>query len=94
MAIIRDGTNQKIENFKAALGIRGDVYVDEHNHIASLESHRALLALYDYPSIAETIEEAEIERLEFEIWLEERSKEDDPDADPDEDIPEEIGGEE
>lgn len=92
MAIIRDGTNQQIENFKAALGIRGDVYVDIHNHIASLESHRVLMAMYSYPSTATTIEEAEVERLAFDEWLEEQRKGDDPE--PEEDFTEETGGEE
>ena len=66
MAIIRSGKEQKIENFKATLGITGDVYIDENNHIASLETHRALMEMYGYPSTATTIEEAEIERAAFE----------------------------
>jgi len=75
MAIIKDGTNQQIEYYKAVLGIKGDVYIDKDNHIASLDSHKTLLAMYDYPSIAETIEKAEVERAAFEAELERRRKE-------------------
>lgn len=73
--IIKDGTDSRIEQMKQTLGLSGDVYIDGAHHIASLESHRQLLASYDYLSIATTIEEAEIERAAFEAELERRRRE-------------------
>lgn len=59
--IIRDGSDQKIERMKYKLGLTGDVYLVGQNYIESLESHRRLIP----GSTAETIEEAEQERLSF-----------------------------
>lgn len=73
--IIRDGTNPKIEEIKETLGISGDVYVDDANHIESLYSHIRLLTENNYPSTATTIEEAEVERYAFEEEMERRRRE-------------------
>ena len=73
--IIRDGTNPKIEEIKETLGISGDVYIDDANHIESLYSHIRLMTDYNYPSTATTIEEAEIERIAFEEEMERRRRE-------------------
>ena len=59
--IIKDGTNEKIESLKDRLGLTGDVYLVGQNYIENLESHKRLLP----DSTAETIEEAEQERLAF-----------------------------
>ena len=60
--IIRNGTNQKIEQFKQKLGLKGDVYVVNEHLIESLESHKILIPT----SVATTIEEAELERITYE----------------------------
>lgn len=73
--IIRDGTNPKIEEIKETLGISGDVYIDDANHIESLYSHIRLLTENNYPSTATTIEEAEVERYAFEEEMERRRRE-------------------
>lgn len=73
--IIRDGTNPKIEEIKETLGISGDVYIDDANHIESLYSHKRLLTENNYPSTATTIEEAEVERYAFEEEMERRRRE-------------------
>ncbi len=73
--IIRDGTNPKIEEIKETLGISGDVYIDDANHIESLYSHKRLLTENKYPSTAATIEEAEVERYAFEEEMERRRRE-------------------
>lgn len=73
--IIRDGTNPKIEEIKETLGISGDVYIDDANHIESLYSHVRLLSENKYPSTAATIEEAEVERYAFEEEMERRRRE-------------------
>lgn len=70
--IIKDKTNIKAEVIKATLGLSGDIYIDENHHIESLESHKRLLASYGITSQANTIEEAESEREQFEIDLSER----------------------
>ena len=57
--IIRDGSDPKIERMKYKLGLTGDVYLVGQNYIESLESHKMLIL----NSTAETIEEAEQERL-------------------------------
>ena len=75
--IIKDGTDLRIEQMKQTLGLSGDVYIDDAHHIASLESHRFLLASYDYQSNATTIEEAELERAAFEEEKERRRKQQD-----------------
>lgn len=73
--IIRDGTNPKTEEIKETLGISGDVYIDDANHIESLYSHKRLLTENKYPSTAATIEEAEVERYAFEEEMERRRRE-------------------
>lgn len=70
--IIRDGTNPKVERQKEILGLTGDVYIDDANHIESLYSHQRLLTSYGYPTTATTIEEAEVERAKFEDDLAEK----------------------
>lgn len=64
--IVRDGTNPKVEQFKEELGISGDVYIDDGQHIESLYSHQRLLTSYGVTPTATTIEEAEVERARFE----------------------------
>lgn len=64
--IVRDGTNPKVEQFKEELGISGDVYIDDGQHIESLYSHIRLLTSYGVTPRATTIEEAEVERARFE----------------------------
>lgn len=76
--IIRDGTNPRVEKIKETLGISGDVYIDDANHIESLYSHIWLLNENNYPSMATTIEEAELERLDFEAEMERRRREQPP----------------
>lgn len=73
--IIKDGTNPKVEEIKETLGLTGDVYIDDANHIESLYSHIQLMTDYNYPSTATTIEEAEIERIAFEEEMERRRRE-------------------
>lgn len=73
--IIRDGTNPKIEAIKETLGISGDVYIDDANHIESLYSHIRLMVENNYPTTATTIEEAELERYAFEEEMERRRRE-------------------
>lgn len=73
--IIKDGTNPKVEEIKETLGLTGDVYIDDANHIESLYSHIRLMTDYNYPSTATTIEEAEIERIAFEEEMERRRRE-------------------
>jgi hypothetical protein len=70
--IIRDRTNPKVERQKEILGLTGDVYIDDANHIESLYSHQRLLTSYGYPTTATTIEEAEAERPAFEAEMERR----------------------
>lgn len=70
--IIKDKTNIKVEVSKAILGLSGDVYITENHRIESLDSHKRLLASYGVESQANTIEEAESEREQFEIDLSER----------------------
>lgn len=60
--VYKDGTNAKVEQMKAKLGITGDVYiVGEGNYIENLEGHKVLIP----GSTATTIEEAEVERLAY-----------------------------
>lgn len=82
--IIKDGTNPKVEEIKETLGLTGDVYIDDANHIESLYSHIRLMTDYNYPSTATTIEEAEIERIAFEEEMERRRREQpEPEPEPD-----------
>lgn len=67
--IVRDGTNPKVEEIKDELGISGDVYIDDGQHIESLYSHIRLLTSYGVTPQATTIEEAEVERVWFEEEL-------------------------
>ena len=76
--IVRDGTDPKIEKYKETVGITGDVYIVEDIKIESLESHRRLLSSYGFTPRATTIEEAEVERGDFEAELERRRQEEQP----------------
>lgn len=67
--IVRDGTDPTIEKYKENIGITGDVYIDDERRIESLESHTRLLASYGVVSEAGAIEEAEVERVQFEAEL-------------------------
>lgn len=76
--IVRDGTDPKIEKYKETVGITGDVYIVEDIKIESLESHRRLLSSFGFAPRATTIEEAEVERADFEAELERRRQEEQP----------------
>lgn len=73
--IVKDGTNPKVEEIKEEIGISGDVYIDDGNHIESLYSHIRLLTSYGVTPTATTIEEAEVERIAFEEELARRREE-------------------
>lgn len=60
--IIRSNTDAKTEQHKARLNLTGDVYIIDH-FIESLASHKVLIPT----STATTIEEAEQERIAYEI---------------------------
>lgn len=60
--IIKNGTDTKIEETKARLGLSGDVYIYNDHYIESLESHKTLIPT----STATTIEDAEEERVQYE----------------------------
>ena len=68
--IIKDKTNIDIERHKQRLGLKGDVYIINDRFIESLESHKNLIP----NSVAKNIEEAEIERLIYEVELEAKRK--------------------
>ena len=61
--IIAHGTNQQIERLKERAGISGDVYLLNDHLMESLESHKRLFP----DSTATTIQEAETERVAYEI---------------------------
>lgn len=61
--IITNGTNQQIEGLKARAGISGDVYLINDHLMESLESHKRLFP----DSTATTIQEAEAERVAYEL---------------------------
>lgn len=61
--IIANGTNQQIERLKERAGISGDVYLINDHLMESLESHKRLFP----DSTATTIQEAEAERVAYEI---------------------------
>ena len=60
--IMKDGTDARIEQHKAKLGLTGDVYIYGDHYIEDLEGHRRLIP----ESTAATIEEAYAERVEYE----------------------------
>lgn len=80
--IIKDGTDPVIEKRKRRLGLQGDVYIleDGSNRIEDLAGHKRLLNAMGVVSTAETIEEAEIERIAFEKAQEEKGSADDEDT--------------
>lgn len=61
--IVKDGTNPKIEELKARLGLTGDVYLYNNHFVENLESHKKLIP----NSVATNISEAFVERVEYEI---------------------------
>ena len=60
--IIKNNTNQRIEQHKAKLGLTGDVYLVNDHLLESLESHKRMFP----ESTARSIYEAEQERIEYE----------------------------
>lgn len=66
--IIKDKTNQKVEKDKKVFGITGDVYLVNHC-MESLESHKVYMQQNGEISKAETIEQAELERIELDERL-------------------------
>ena len=60
--IYKNGTDPKIEQRKARLGLSGDVYIYDDHFIEDMAGHRRLIP----DSTAETIEEAYAERVEYE----------------------------
>lgn len=69
--IIKDHTDSAVERHKQRLRLAGDVYVLNGVQIESLESHKRLIPT----STAKTIEEAEAERIAYELELEEKRRE-------------------
>ena len=69
--IIRDKTDEIIEQRKMRLGLSGDVYIWNGHFIESLDSHKVLIP----DSIAQTIEEAYDERVAYEEEQERRRAE-------------------
>lgn len=65
--IVKNFTDMKIEKHKLRLGLRGDVYIWNDHFIESLESHKRLIP----GSTAKSIEEAYLERVEYERACEE-----------------------
>lgn len=68
--IFKDGQDAVIEKRKARLGLSGDVYVYNHR-IEDIAGHKRLFP----ESTAETIEDAEAERIAFEEELERKRAE-------------------
>ena len=66
--IIRNNTNAKVEHDKKVFGISGDVYLVNHC-MESLESHKIYMQQNGEISHAETIEQAEQERIEIDERL-------------------------
>ena len=58
--IIKENTNPQIEKLKAQAGLTGDCYLINGHLLESLESHNRT-----FHKNAETIEEAEAERLQI-----------------------------
>jgi hypothetical protein len=81
--IIKNNTIAKIEKDKKVFGISGDVYLVNHC-MESLESHKIYMQQNGEISKAETIEQAEQERIEIDERLRqealERAKEYDNEA--------------
>ena len=71
--IIKDKTNEYYEKQKAIFGITGDIYVINGHLVESLEIHKLYILQHDEGSTAETIEEAEQERIEFDNYLREEA---------------------
>ena len=68
--IIKDKTNEYYEKQKKVFGITGDIYVINGHLVESLESHKLYMLQHNEVSTAETIEQAEQERIEFDARLE------------------------
>lgn len=58
--IVKENTNPQIEKLKAQAGLTGDCYLINGHLLESLESHNRTFGKH-----AETIEEAEAERLQI-----------------------------
>ena len=69
--IIKDHTDSAVERHKQRLRLTGDVYLINGVQLESLESHKRLIPT----STATTIEEAEEERIAYELELEEKRRE-------------------
>ena len=69
--IIKDHTDSAVERHKQRLRLTGDVYLINGVQLESLESHKRLIPT----STATTIEEAEAERIAYELELEEKRRE-------------------
>ena len=65
--IVKNFTNMNIEKHKIRLGLKGDVYIWNDRCIESLDSHKKLIP----GSTAKSIEEAYIERVNYEAACEE-----------------------
>lgn len=59
--IVKNNTDAKVERRKAWLNLTGDVYIVDDVYMESLESHKKLIP----NSTAETIEQAERERIQY-----------------------------
>ncbi len=60
--IVRNNTDAKVEEMKLKLNLSGDVYIYNNHFMESLESHKKLFP----ESSATTIEQAYLERVEYE----------------------------
>lgn len=69
--IIKDHTDSAVERHKQRLRLTGDVYLINGVQLESLESHKRLIPT----STATTIEEAEAERIAYELELEQKRRE-------------------
>ena len=67
--IIKENTNHQIEKLKAKAGLSGDCYLINGHLLESLESHNRTFGLN-----AETIEEAEQQRLDLIAQAEEEAR--------------------
>ena len=69
--IVKNFTDMKWEKHKIRLGLTGDIYVWNDRFVESLASHKKLIP----GSTAKSIEEAYLERVNYEAALEQLRKE-------------------
>ena len=79
--IIKDHTDSAVERHKQRLRLTGDVYLINGVQLESLGSHKRLIPT----STATTIEEAEAERIAYELELEQKRREQQEKEEPSDD---------